>query len=85
MTEGLFTMSEQEITRLSVIQKLVGKHITQAEAARFLGLSVSQSKRLVRKIRLGGRNSLSSEKRGKASDRKHSYEHKIVVKAIDDE
>ena len=82
MTEGLFTMSEQEITRLSVIQKLVEKHITQAEAARLLGLSVRQIKRLVKKFRVGGHNSLISNKRGKASNRKHPDEHKICVMAI---
>ena len=84
MTKGLFTMSEQEITRLSVVQKLVGKQIKQAEAARLLGLSVRQIKRLVKKFKKGGPKSLISSKRGKDSNRKHSDEHKISVMAAVD-
>jgi len=59
------TMSYCEIDRLDVIQQVVGKRRTQKEAARRLGLSIRQVKRLLLRYRQLGAVGLISGHRGK--------------------
>ena len=66
--DELLTMSKREITRLEVMQRLKEKRLTQKEAARMLGLSVRQIKRLFRAYRQQGAKGLVSGRRGKASN-----------------
>jgi len=47
-------MSHVEIDRLEVVQKIVAKQIAQVEAARLLGISYRQVKRIVKKYRKYG-------------------------------
>ena len=49
MLRGLLTMNTNELERLAVVRKLVDKHLTQVVAAKHLGLTVRQVKRLVKK------------------------------------
>ena len=42
--DELLTMSNQEITRLEVMQRLKDKRLMQKEAARMMGISVRQMK-----------------------------------------
>jgi transposase len=58
-------MSQQEVDRLSVIQSVTNRHLTQADAARQLGLSVRQVKRLVRRYQDQGAAGLVSGHRGR--------------------
>jgi transposase len=58
-------MSNREITRLEVMQRLEDKHLTQKEAARMLGISTRQVKRLWRAYRKKGAQGLVSQRRGK--------------------
>ena len=51
MPIGLFTMSTQEIERVTVIRQVVGKHLKQRQAMRLLKLSKRQVIRLVKKYR----------------------------------
>ena len=44
--DELLTMSNEEITRLEVMQRLKDKRLLQKEAARMLGISIRQVKRL---------------------------------------
>jgi transposase len=61
-------MSNQEITRLEVMQRLKDKRLTQKEAAQMLGISIRQVKRLWRAYRKEGAKGLVSRRRGKASN-----------------
>lgn len=64
MTEEHITMSHKEVDRLGVIQAVARKQLKQREAARQLGLSVRQVKRLVRRYRDQGAGGLVSGHRG---------------------
>ena len=66
--DKLLTMSNQEITRLEVMQRLKDKRLTQKEAARMLGISVRQVKRLWQAYRKKGAKGLASQRRGKPSN-----------------
>lgn len=61
-------MSERELSRLEVIQRVCGKRLTQREAASLLKLSVRQVKRLVRAYRQRGASALQSQRRGQRSN-----------------
>ena len=58
-------MSHKEIDRLGVIQQVAGKQLKQREAARQLGLSIRQVKRLVARYRAEGAAGLVSRHREK--------------------
>jgi transposase len=68
--EGVLAMSGKERDRLRVIEAVRGKRLRQGEAARRLGLSVRQVKRLVRAHRHAGAAGLVSKRRGRASNRR---------------
>jgi len=65
-------MSAKEIDRLSVVQKIIDKRLTQALGAKQLGLTIRQVKRLVRKYRQYGAEGLISKQRGQVSNNKYS-------------
>jgi transposase len=65
--DELLTMSNRELTRLEVMQRLKDKRLTQKEAARMLGISTRQVKRLWRAYRQKGAKGLVSARRGKPS------------------
>jgi hypothetical protein len=66
--KGLLTMSTKELERLSLIEKVIDKLLSQMMAALQLGLTVRQIKRLVRKYRLWGRRiSVKTARRSKQS------------------
>ena len=64
MTKEALTMSQQEVERLQVIQRTLDIRGSQAAAARQLGLSVRQIKRLVQRYRSQGAAGLVSRRRG---------------------
>jgi len=64
MLRGLLTMSTNELERLSVIQKIVDKNLTQVLAAKQLGLTDRQVRRLVKNYKLYGPEGLTSKQRG---------------------
>jgi transposase len=66
--DELLTMSNREITRLEVMQRIKDKRLTQKEAARMLGISTRQVKRLYRAYRKQGAKGLVSQRRGRASN-----------------
>jgi transposase len=74
-------MSDQEITRLEVMQRLKGKRLTQKEAARMLGISARQVKRLWRAYRKKGAKGLVSQRRGKPSN--HQLKADMAQQALD--
>lgn len=79
--DKLLTMSDKEIARLEVMQRLKDKRLTQKEAARLLGLSTRQVKRLWRAYRRQGAQGLVSGRRGKASNNR--LDAGVVQQALD--
>ena len=66
--DKLLQMSPKELSRLEVMQKLEEKRMRQKQAARILGLSVRQVKRLLRAYRDHGIQGLVSKRRGRPSN-----------------
>lgn len=64
MTKEALTMSQDEVERLHVIQRTINIRGAQATAARQLGLSVRQVKRLVQRYRRHGAAGVVSRRRG---------------------
>jgi transposase len=79
--DKLLTMSNKELTRLEVMQRLKDKRLTQKEAARMLDLSIRQIKRLFRAYKIQGAKGLISARRGKASNNR--LDPQVVQQAID--
>ena len=65
--DKLHTMSEKEIKRLTIMSELEKKQMTQAMAAKQIGMSVRQIKRLWRAYREQGAAGLVNKSRGKPS------------------
>lgn len=61
-------MSQRELSRLEVIQRVKGKTLRQRQAAELLSLSVRQVKRLCKAYQAGGTEALISQRRGRASN-----------------
>ena len=75
-------MSTKELERLSTIEKVVDKRLTQTIAAQHLGLTVRQIKRLVKKYKQFGAQGLTSKQRGCRSNRKYTDEKIALIKSI---
>lgn len=69
MAEETFTLSHKELDRVTVMKALSSGSIKQKDAAKQLGLSIRQIKRLVKRFRREGPQSLASHRRGKPSNR----------------
>ena len=67
-------MSSKELSRLEVMQKLEEKRMRQKQAARLLGVSVRQVKRLLKNYRREGARGLVSKRRGQVSNNRLSEE-----------
>jgi len=80
--EGLLTMSIKELKRISIIEKVVDKKLTQIIAAEHLGITVRQIKRLVRKYRQYGANGLVSKHRGRQGNRKYTDKKIAQIKSL---
>ena len=72
-------MSQQELSRLEVIQRVCRKTLTQRQAAGQLALSVRQVKRLARAYRREGVAALISQRRGHPSN--HQLRPELVSTA----
>lgn len=65
MNGELLSMSHRELDRVAVVQSVIERRVTQAQAGVQLGLSVRQVKRLVRRYRTEGASGLVSRHRGR--------------------
>jgi len=79
--EKLLTMSNREITRLEIMQRIKDKHLTQKEAAQMLNISIRQIKRLFRAYKSIGAKGLVSARRGKPSN--HQMSQEVEQKVLD--
>lgn len=79
--DELLTMSNREITRLEVMQRLKDKQLHQQEASQMLGISTRQIRRLFRAYKAHGAVGLVSRRRGRPSN--NQLDPQIVQKVID--
>jgi transposase len=77
----LLTMSTKELTRVEVMGRLREKRMTQKEAARIIGISERQVKRLWKRYREKGACGLVSRRRGRPSNNRMTVE---TVQAVVD-
>lgn len=68
--EEFITMRMKELRRLKVINEVIERRITQRVAARMLGLSVRQIKRIARRVRTEGQRGIIHRSRGRPSTRR---------------
>jgi transposase len=64
------SMSYEELDRVGVIERMIEKRLTQREAARILGLTSRQVRRLRRAYERDGARALASKHRGRPSNRR---------------
>ena len=67
-------MSYEELDRVGVIERVIEKRLTQREAARMLGLTSRQVRRLRRAYEQDGARALASKHRGRPSNRRLPWE-----------
>ena len=67
-------MSYEELDRVRVIERVIERRLTQREAARMLGLTSRQVRRLRRAYERDGREGLASKHRGRPSNRRLASE-----------
>ncbi len=66
--KDMITMSRKEAHTLHIIHQALNKRITQSEAARVVGLSDRQIRRLIKRIRTEGDEGICHRSRGKTSN-----------------
>lgn len=70
MREDILVMSQKEIKRLQIIQKVLGKEISQQEAAEVLRISDRQVRRVVKRVREEGEKGIAHQLRGRQGNRR---------------
>lgn len=80
--KGIISMSEKEIDRPGVIQRLVAREIRQRHAGKLLKLSIRQVKRLVKAYRMHGAAGLVHKLRGTKGNRAIAIEEKDRMKNL---
>ena len=73
-------MSQEEVSRVQILEELIQKHIKQSQAAERLGVTVRQIKRLKKAYKKDGAKALVSKKRGRPSN--HQLQPKIKAQAL---
>jgi transposase len=78
--EGLISMTNKELIKLEVIQKVRSKKLTQRQASEHLGLTTRQIKRLCKRYQTEGPKGLISQKRGSKGN--HKLPEDLKQKAV---
>ena len=68
MNKQILSMSQQEIDRLTIIEQIKSKRISQKDAARQLKLGTRQVRRLQKRYQAYGASGLISKRRGQSSN-----------------
>jgi transposase-like protein len=68
----LVTLSQPELDRLAGLQCYLDSHLTQSEAARQLGISERQFRRLIRRLEAEGPGGVRSRRRGRPGNNRLS-------------
>ena len=66
--KGLITMSQKEVLKLQIMENLKNEKISQIQASKILKISCRQIRRLIKKYKRDGAESLISKKRGQPSN-----------------
>ena len=77
--ENKIIMSKKEIDRISIMQKIMDKQISQVDAAKVMGISSRQMRRLVKRVRDGGIQNIIHQSRGVPSKRRLTEEMKSRI------
>ena len=80
--KDMLTMSRREAMRLHILHQALERKVTQQEAARLMGLSARQVRRLIRRVRREGDPGICHRARGKASNRRIPLPVKARVLAL---
>ena len=80
--EDKILMSKQELDRVKYIEMAIEKQITQEDAAKFIGLGYRQTKRIIKKVKANGIESIVHGNRGKQSPKQISDEIKNKITKI---
>jgi transposase len=78
--EGILTMSQKEIDRLSILKQVDDKKLTVEEASEIIGLSERQTYRVLKRIRDEGSKGIIHKLRGRKSNR--GYPEQLKRKII---
>lgn len=70
MREDILIMSQKEVERLQIIEKILGKEINQQKAAGILRLTDRQVRRMVKRIRAEGNKGIVHRLRGREGNRR---------------
>jgi len=70
MREDILIMSQKEIKRLQIIQKVLGKEINQQQASEVLRITDRQIRRIVKRIRQEGEQGITHRLRGRKGNRR---------------
>jgi len=70
MREDILIMSQKEIKRLQIIQKVLGEEINQQAAAAILRISDRQVRRVVKRVREEGAKGIAHQLRGREGNRR---------------
>ena len=67
--KDIMTMTVEELRRLSVVNQVIGNVMTQKDAAKMIGISYRQTKRLVARTKKEGNAGIIHKSRGKQGNR----------------
>ncbi len=85
MTEELVSLSDKELDRVSLIERVDRREISQVEAANLAGRSIRQVRRWLARYRQSGAAGLASRHRGKQSNNRLSNTRRDqIIKTIVD-
>ena len=82
MREDILIMSQKEIQRLQIIQKVLGEEINQQEAAEVLRISDRQVRRVVKRVREVGAKGITHQLRGRKGNRRIDQKKRIQIIGI---
>src|SRR4051812_16863726 len=77
---AMLIVSDRELSRIDILQRIVDHGVTCTAAAQLLGLSPRQVHRLVKAYRAQGASALVSKRRGKPSNRGYpaAFRNKVL-------
>jgi hypothetical protein len=79
MVKEVIQMSQKEVDRLDIVQKVEGKLLSQRKGAKQLSLTTRQFRRIQCRYRLEGAEGIVSKHRGRKSNNKLSDEFKLKI------
>lgn len=78
--EGIISMSVEEIRRVGIIQKVIGRELKQVKAAEVIGVSDRQVRRIVKRVKVEGIKGVIHRSRNKRGN--HCIEDKVKAKVL---